>query len=182
MLAKRERVDHSTVMQRVIPCFLSLFSKVQERRALVLIIGATNRPENIDPAFLRPGRFDRVCYVGPPDVEARVELLRLKLANRPLDASLQSDATLRRLAVQLEGWTGADIEALIDQVASYVFQDFLRNNPQVGEVEDFRDEDLRPITLGDVETAISEKWVTPSLSRAQVEAIQNRVQANGGIL
>ena len=74
----------------------------------VLVLGATNRPEAIDPALLRPGRFDKVLYVGPPDQPAREAIFGVHL--RGLDVSPAVDiAELARLA---EGYSGAEIQAI----------------------------------------------------------------------
>lgn len=75
----------------------------------VLILGATNTPWHLDPAFRRPGRFDRIIFIPPPDVEARESILKLKLKNKPVE---QID--YQSLAVKTENYSGADIEALID--------------------------------------------------------------------
>lgn len=75
----------------------------------ILIIGATNTPWHLDTAFRRPGRFDRIIFIPPPDEAARASILRLKLANKPI-ASIDYDA----IAKKLEHYSGADIEAIID--------------------------------------------------------------------
>lgn len=75
----------------------------------ILVIGATNTPWNMDPAFRRPGRFDRVIFVPPPDERARESILRLKLQNRPTDT-----IDLRAIAKRTENFSGADIGAIVD--------------------------------------------------------------------
>ena len=75
----------------------------------ILIIGATNTPWHLDTAFRRPGRFDRIIFIPPPDEAARASILRLKLANKPI-ASIDYEA----IAKKLEHYSGADIEAIID--------------------------------------------------------------------
>lgn len=75
----------------------------------ILIIGATNTPWHLDTAFRRPGRFDRIIFIPPPDESARASILRLKLANKPV-ASIDFEA----IAKKLEHYSGADIEAVID--------------------------------------------------------------------
>ena len=78
----------------------------------ILVIGATNRPEHIDPAVLRPGRLDKKFFVGPPDYEARVELLRFCMANRP-----QGEMDWHSCAGELEGYTCAEIEFNVNEAA-----------------------------------------------------------------
>jgi len=81
-------------------------------RNKILIIGATNLPDRIDPAVLRPGRLDKKFFVGPPDYEARVELLRLCMANRPQEAMDWHDC-----AAELENYTCAEIEFIVNEAA-----------------------------------------------------------------
>nr|WP_230952273.1 AAA family ATPase [Sulfolobus acidocaldarius] len=75
----------------------------------VVIIAATNRPDILDPALLRPGRFDRLIYVPPPDKTARFEILKVHTKNVPL----AEDVSLEDIAEKAEGYTGADLEALV---------------------------------------------------------------------
>ena len=74
----------------------------------VVVIAATNRPDIIDPALLRPGRFDRLLYVPPPDKDSRVQVLKIHTKKKPLADDVKIDV----LADQTEGYTGADIAAL----------------------------------------------------------------------
>lgn len=75
----------------------------------VLILGATNTPWHLDAAFRRPGRFDRIIFVPPPDTEARAAILKLKLQGKPLGSIDYQD-----LAKKTESFSGADLEAVID--------------------------------------------------------------------
>ena len=79
----------------------------------VVVIGATNRPDIVDPALLRPGRFDRVIYVPPPDKEARLEIFKVHTRKMPL----AEDVDLEELAEKTEGYTGADIAAVCREAA-----------------------------------------------------------------
>jgi SpoVK/Ycf46/Vps4 family AAA+-type ATPase len=78
----------------------------------ILVIGASNLPNRIDAAVMRPGRVDKKFFVGPPDYEARVELLRLCMANRP-----QETVDWHRCASELENYTSAEIEFLVNEAA-----------------------------------------------------------------
>lgn len=166
LLAKRERIQASTVMQRVVPTLLSLFTRVRNKRAPVLIIAATNKPWDIDDAFLRPGRLDLRFEVPLPDINARVALLQLQLKERPINAELEQDNCLRKLAHSLDGWTGADIEQLIDRVAHEVARKVTANNPDIGQdpLEDISPSCLVPITMGDIEDGIRKGLASPSVS------------------
>jgi len=79
----------------------------------VFVIGATNEPEKIDPAIRRTGRLDKLVYIGPPDSEARGEMLRMHLSGRPV--ALDIDCTA--IAATLEGYSASDIRFLVDQAA-----------------------------------------------------------------
>ena len=117
-LIPARRDDGGGVMQRVIPQVLQGmegFDKTSKSR--VLFLGATNVPWQLDPAVLRPGRFDEKVYVPLPDLAARAKMLELYLANRPL----ADDVDLATLAVQLDGYSGADIKHLCDRAALVPF-------------------------------------------------------------
>ena len=100
------------VTDRVISQFLTEMDGI-EKLSKVVVIGATNRPDLVDPALLRPGRFDRLIYVPPPDEKARLEILKIHTRGMPL----AKDVDLEALAKQLEGYSGADIAALCREAA-----------------------------------------------------------------
>jgi transitional endoplasmic reticulum ATPase len=79
----------------------------------VVVIGATNRPDMIDEALLRPGRFDRMLEVPAPDKESRKQIFQIHTRKKPLD----SDLNLDRLVEMTAGMTGADIAALVNAAA-----------------------------------------------------------------
>jgi transitional endoplasmic reticulum ATPase len=95
-------------MDRIVAQLLAEMDSIS-RLDDIVIIGATNRPDMMDPALLRPGRFDRIVYIPPPDKEARFEILRVHTRNMPL----AKDVDLEELANMLEGYSGADIEMLV---------------------------------------------------------------------
>ncbi|MEM3523156.1 MAG: AAA family ATPase, partial [Thermoproteota archaeon] len=73
----------------------------------IVIIGATNRPELLDPAIMRPGRFEVVLYVPPPDEASRLQILKIHTRRMPLEG-----VSLEEVAKRTEGYSGADLEAL----------------------------------------------------------------------
>ncbi len=79
----------------------------------IIIIAATNRPDILDPALLRPGRFDRQITVGRPDVKGREEILRVHSRNKPLDDSID----MKAIATRTPGFSGADLENLLNEAA-----------------------------------------------------------------
>ena len=89
--------------------FLTETDSVASSNEGVLILAATNAPWHLDPAFRRPGRFDRIIFVPPPDREGRAEILRLLLQSKPVD-SIDHDA----IAKKTEDFSGADLKAVID--------------------------------------------------------------------
>ncbi|NAZ25748.1 MAG: CDC48 family AAA ATPase [Thermofilum sp.] len=98
----------SGVTERVVSQLLTEIDGL-ERLEGVVVIAATNRPDIIDPALLRPGRFDRLIYVPPPEEKARLEILKVHTRNMPL----AEDVDLLEIAKKTEGYTGADIEVLV---------------------------------------------------------------------
>ncbi len=94
----------------------------------VIIIAATNRPDILDPALLRPGRFDRQVYVGLPDVHGREAILRLHAKNKKFEPSIKLDTIARSTA----GFTGADLENLLNESALLAVR---RNKHLIGDSE-----------------------------------------------
>jgi len=103
---KREEVT-GEVERRVVAQLLSLMDGMGAR-GNIIVIGATNRPNAIDPALRRPGRFDREVEIGVPDKQGRNEILQIHTRNMPL----AEDVDLKRLAEITHGYTGADVSAL----------------------------------------------------------------------
>lgn len=119
ILNKREE-QTSSIMQRVTPLLLAQLSKIfREKTKPIIIIAATNKPELIDSAFLRPGRFDKIFYVGLPDKDARKEILKLQLKDR---FHKVKDEEIDQIAEILEGYSGADIEQIIEEAAFLAFK------------------------------------------------------------
>lgn len=93
----------------------------------VVIIAATNRPNLLDPAILRPGRFDRLVYVGAPDRKGRLRIFKIHTQNTPL----AEDVNLENLADTTEGYVGADIEAVCREAVMFA----LRENFDIEAIE-----------------------------------------------
>jgi len=100
----------SHVTESVVSQILTELDGLEELKNVV-VLGATNRPDMIDPALLRPGRLDRVIYVPPPDKESRLKILEVYLGGAK--AILSPDISLEGLVDRTEGYVGADIEALV---------------------------------------------------------------------
>ncbi|WP_254764966.1 AAA family ATPase [Natrinema marinum] len=102
------RGEGHEVTERVVSQLLTELDGMRENPNLV-VLAATNRKDQIDPALLRPGRLDTHVFVGEPDREAREKILAVHAEGKPLD----DDIDLDDLAAELEGYTGADLEALV---------------------------------------------------------------------
>ncbi len=96
------------VTERVVNTLLSEMDGLEELQGVV-VLGATNRPTLLDPALLRPGRFDELLYVPVPEEEGRLHILRIHTQDMPLG----EDVSLERLAAETHGYTGADLEDLV---------------------------------------------------------------------
>ena len=90
-----------------------------DEHASIMVIGATNRPDVLDPALLRPGRFDRTVYISMPDVNARTKILEVHTKDR----SMSDDITLRTIAKGTPGFSGADLENLVNEAAMLLAKD-----------------------------------------------------------
>ncbi len=88
----------------------------------VVVLGATNRPDMLDEALLRPGRLDRMIYVPPPDREGRKKIFEVYLKNREI---LANDVNIEELVDRTEGYVGADIEALVREAKISAMREFI---------------------------------------------------------
>jgi len=116
----------SVVTERVITQLLTEMDGIQSLENVV-VLASTNRPDMLDPALLRPGRFDRLIYVPPPDYEARLEIFKVHTRNMPL----AEDVDLQQLARMTEGYSGSDIEAVCREAGMLA----LRENINAEKVE-----------------------------------------------
>ncbi len=116
---KREEVI-GEVEKRVVAQLLSLMDGLQSR-GNIIVIGATNVPNILDPALRRPGRFDREIEIGVPDKDGRYEILLIHTRGMPLS----KDVNLRKLAEMTHGYTGADIAALCREAAMKALRRYL---------------------------------------------------------
>jgi transitional endoplasmic reticulum ATPase len=134
---------------RVVAALLTEMDGVESLRNVV-VIAATNRPDLVDSALLRPGRLERLIYVPPPDAEARAEILRASAKTVPL----APDIDLAALATDLEGFSAADCAALIREAALAAMR-----------------ESLDAATVSAEHVATARARVRPSLDPAQVAAL-----------
>src|SRR5438552_3981822 len=108
---------------RVVAQLLSLMDGFVSR-GQVIVMGATNIPEVLDPALRRPGRFDREIEIGVPNTQARLQILKIHTRAMPLG----SDVVLTEIAEHSHGFVGADVEALCQEVGMIALRRFLRSS------------------------------------------------------
>ena len=131
--------------ERVISQFLTEMDGLEELRG-VMILAATNRIDIIDPALLRPGRFDLILQVPPPEAEARLEIFKIHSAKNPLAKNL----SFEKLVEKTEGCTGADIEAVCREATMRAIRRFLGTKPH----EFKRKPPKLQVTMKDMQEAI----------------------------
>ena len=151
---RRGQSSDSGVADRVVAALLTELDGAQPLRDVV-VVGATNRPELIDPALLRPGRLERLVYVPPPDAAARADILRAAAANTPLAPDVDLDA----LGAALEGYSAADCAAVLREAALTAMRESL---------------EATQVTAAHLATARAA--VPPSLDPAQLRALEAYAQ------
>ena len=119
------------VTARVVNTILAEMDGMEELNSVVLI-GATNRPNLVDPALLRPGRFDELVYVGTPSAEGRAHILRIHTARMPLAA----DVDLAKVAAEAERFTGADLDDVVRRAGLTAIRKH-GQNAQIVDASDF---------------------------------------------
>ena len=167
------RGDHgdSHVTERVISQFLTEMDGL-EILTNVVVIGATNRPDIIDPALLRPGRFDRILYVPPPDRESRVQIIKIHTKKKPL----AEDVNIEELADKTDGYTGADIASLSSAAVMLALREHITKYPDSKEAEK-QTKDLK-INMKHFEDAM--KKIRP-LSKQEVDMYKNAANKFGKV-
>ncbi len=116
----RGRGSDSQVTERIVSSLLNEMDGIEPLHG-VTVLAATNRADLLDPALLRPGRFDRIVEVGMPEEKARLEILNIHARGRPLG----DDVSLEALARDTEGLSGAQIEALVENASLLALEDYL---------------------------------------------------------
>ncbi|MBI4258239.1 MAG: CDC48 family AAA ATPase [Thaumarchaeota archaeon] len=154
---KREEV-FGDVEKRVVAQLLALMDGLSERGS-VIVMGATNRPEGLDPALRRPGRFDREVEIGVPNADGRNEILQIHTRGMPL----AKDVDVKMLADELYGYTGADIRALCREAALRALRGFLPDLDIEG--ESIPPEILEKMTISIQDFRESFKEIVPTALR-----------------
>ncbi len=171
---KRDEVI-GEVERRVVAQLLALMDGL-EARGQVIVIGATNRPNALDPALRRPGRFDREIEVPMPDKQGRLEILQIHTRHMPL----AEDVNLEELAEMTKGYTGADLAALAREAAMHALRRYL---PEIDiEQERIPTEVLEKMVVTKADFLAAFKEITPSgLREIEVEVPEVHWDDIGGL-
>lgn len=138
-----DRAKSSSNFRGLVDTFLTEMEGIDTSTEQVLILGATNMPWDVDNALKRPGRFDRLIFVSPPDEEARENIFRLKLQGRFVEG-----IDFHTLAKRSEFFSGADIEQVCERAVEIVLEEILESNME------------RPVFMKDMEKAMGS--ISPS--------------------
>ncbi|MBU1204133.1 MAG: AAA family ATPase [Nanoarchaeota archaeon] len=158
-IAPKREESYGEVERRVVSQFLTLLDGLKSRGKLI-VIGATNRPNSLDPALRRPGRFDREIAIGVPNKHGRLNILKIHTRNMPL----AKDVNLERLSEVTHGFVGADIAAMCREAAMNVLRRMLPEL-KIGEKEEPSKEVLEKLQVSSEDFDAALKLVRPSAMR-----------------
>ena len=156
-IAPKREETNGEVERRTVAQLLTLMDGLKSR-GQVVVIGATNRPDSLDPALRRPGRFDREIEIGVPDTEERKEVLEIHTRNMPL----ADDVDLEKIASTTHGCVGADLESLCKEAAMRVVRRIL---PKIHKDEAIPDEVMKEIIVTGEDFKEAQKEIQPSALR-----------------
>ena len=172
-IAPKREETRGEVERRVVAQLLTLMDGLQSR-GNVIVIAATNRPDSIDPALRRPGRFDRELELGVPDKEGRKEILQIHTRNMPI----AEDVNLDDIASSIHGFVGADIAALAREAAMSSLKRIL---PKIDlETEEIPTEVLENLNVQKADFIEAKKSVEPSALREVFVEVPNIRWSNIG--
>uniref|UniRef100_A0A7J2THF7 AAA family ATPase n=1 Tax=Archaeoglobus fulgidus TaxID=2234 RepID=A0A7J2THF7_ARCFL len=164
---RRGSVGDSHVTERVVSQLLTELDGLEELRDVV-VIAATNRPDLIDPALLRPGRIERHIYIPPPDREARKEIFKIHLRGKPL----AEDVSIDELAERTEGYTGADIEAVCREAGMLAIREAVSKAKNEKEIKEI----AKTIKIEKRHFDEALKKVKPSLTKEDLRRYENIIK------
>ena len=156
-IAPKREETNGEVERRTVAQLLTLMDGLKSR-GQVVVIGATNRPDSLDPALRRPGRFDREIEIGVPDTEERKEVLEIHTRNMPLS----EDVDLDKIANTTHGFVGADLESLCKEAAMRVVRRIL---PEIQNDEEIPKEVMEKIVVTGDDFKNAQKEIQPSALR-----------------
>jgi transitional endoplasmic reticulum ATPase len=156
--ARGSMSSDSGVTERIVATLLNEMDGISELKD-VIVIGATNRPDMVDPAILRPGRLEKLIYVRPPNEKERLEIFKVHTRNMSLD----KDVDLEKLAKMTEGYTGADIESICRKAGMKAIEEYI---PNIKSIEDLENIDVK-VKMKHFEEAI--KSTKPTIKKEDLE-------------
>ena len=164
---QRSSVSDTHVSERVVSQILTELDGVEELKD-VIIVAATNRPDMVDPALLRPGRFDRLIYIKPPEKASREKIFEIHTQGKPL----ADDVNLSELADMTDGYVGADIEGICREAAMLALREVVTPGVSRYDIEK-RAGEIR-ISKRHFERAI--RRVKPTTSRESLSAYEQTAE------
>ena len=156
-IAPKREETNGEVERRTVAQLLTLMDGLKSR-GQVVVIGATNRPDSLDPALRRPGRFDREIEIGVPDTEERKEVLEIHTRSMPL----AEDVDLDKIAATTHGFVGADLESLCKEAAMRVVRRIL---PEIQNDEEIPKEVMEKSVVTGDDFKNAQKEIQPSALR-----------------
>ena len=156
-IAPKREETNGEAERRTVAQLLTLMDGLKSR-GQVVVIGATNRPDSLDPAIRRPGRFDREIEIGVPDSEERKEIIEIHTRNMPL----AEDVDLNKIANTTHGFVGADLESLCKEAAMRVVRRIL---PKIQNDEEIPEEVMKEIIVTGTDFKTAQKEIQPSALR-----------------
>ena len=156
-IAPKREETNGEAERRTVAQLLTLMDGLKSR-GQVVVIGATNRPDSLDPALRRPGRFDREIEIGVPDAEERKEVLEIHTRNMPL----AEDVDLDKISTTTHGFVGADLESLFKEAAMRVVRRIL---PEIQNDEEIPKEVMEKIVVTGDDFKNAQKEIQPSALR-----------------
>jgi SpoVK/Ycf46/Vps4 family AAA+-type ATPase len=156
-LGGKRQYSRESASAKVVSQFLAEMDGFAQANQGVLVLGATNVPWAVDPAFRRPGRFDRVQFVPPPDREARAAILEILLRDRPVDGKIDT----RAFSQVTSGFSGADLRNLVETAIESAIEKSIAQSREV------------PLTEGDLRAALKDvkattlEWLTTARNYAR---------------
>jgi SpoVK/Ycf46/Vps4 family AAA+-type ATPase len=136
---RRSALTGSSSMRPIVNTLLEEMDSATSVNTGVYVLGATNAPWDVDPALRRPGRFDRMIFVGLPDAEARAGIIRFHLQDRPVEG-----IDLKSVAGRTDGFSGADLAYVCECATQLAMADSMRSGQ------------VRPVTMADVDAAVAQ--------------------------
>jgi transitional endoplasmic reticulum ATPase len=157
----------SHVTERVVSQILTELDGLEELKEVV-VLAATNRPDMVDQALLRPGRLDRLIYIRPPDEEAREKIFSIHLEGKPI----VDDVDIKELAKNTSGYVGADIEVICREATMLALREFIESGVEPEHIK----EGAKNIVIKKEHFDAAIKKVKPAVSRATFEKFDDMAE------